>query len=285
MKDPAALIYIDKWIAATQGMKGNMKGWYLDLILHQYDKGSLPNDIDELASICRIRPSEYGEFEQVFKQVLEQKFIQNDSGRLENDFAKEIIQGRQAFKEKRSNSGKWSYAKKFILKHYGRKSQNEMEFIYENFDFSIDLKNEQVFKQVLEHIFELYINVNEDVNINEFKNEFKEGVQGEKKPDSQNVVNVPREAIEERLTCALDEIYLDSQRPKWSHIDFDIELMGFQEKVRGSPEYYVDHDVGRLRLAFQAQLRNARRKPEAIAKPARKELSLEQLKAARNGTV
>lgn len=66
--------------------------------------------------------------------------------------------------------------------------------------------------------------------------------------------------METRLTLALDEIYIDGQRMKWSHVDFDIELMGFQEKVRGSPNFYKDYDNEALRLAFQKQLRGAKKK-------------------------
>lgn len=64
--------------------------------------------------------------------------------------------------------------------------------------------------------------------------------------------------IENKLNSALDEIYLDAQKPKWNHIDFDFELTAFMEKVRGSPTHYAGHDTGGMRLAFQAQLRNAK---------------------------
>lgn len=169
MKDPAALIYIDKWIAATQGMRGVEKGWYLDLILHQFDKGSVPNDIDQLASICRIRPSEYVLFEQVFEQVLKQKFEQDEDGCLKNPFTSEIIQRRKSFLEKREKSGKWGYVKKFIINKFNKVTDDEFGFIYNTFDFSLDLKNEQVLEQVLTQMLEqkreLYINV--DVIVNE----------------------------------------------------------------------------------------------------------------------
>jgi len=93
-KDPAALLYIDKWLVATTEMKADARAYYMDLILFQFDKGSLPNDIEELANICRVRVSEFNNFKQVFEQVLKQKFKQNNEGRLENEFAKEIIQKR-----------------------------------------------------------------------------------------------------------------------------------------------------------------------------------------------
>jgi hypothetical protein len=67
--------------------------------------------------------------------------------------------------------------------------------------------------------------------------------------------------VEQKMTNALDEIYIDGQRPKWGHIDFDFELNAFREKVRGSPGNYRTHDTGGIRLAFQSQLRNAKKKP------------------------
>jgi hypothetical protein len=63
--------------------------------------------------------------------------------------------------------------------------------------------------------------------------------------------------VEEKLK-RLDDIYLEQQKMKWGHIDFDFEYRAFCEKVRGSPEVYQDHQD--LRLAFQAQLRNAKPK-------------------------
>jgi hypothetical protein len=257
-KDPAALLYIDKWIAATQGMRGDEKGWFLELILYQFDKGSLPSDIDELASICRIRPSEFDKFKQVFEQVLKQKFEQDDNGRLENGFAKEIIQGRQAFKAKRSHSGKWSYAKKYIIKNYGDKSQEEWHFIYEQFDFSIDLKNEQVFKQMLEHIFELYINANVDVNEDEFRIEFKEGP-GEQTAHTVTV-EVPRgtvsreEMTDEWFLQFFDEKYMADLIFPYRGVDLKSELEKFKVRVRGDPNEYGSRDTGGIRSAFLYQL-------------------------------
>jgi len=166
MKDPAALLYIDVWKSATTEMSAIERAYYMDLILHQYDKGSLPNDVEELANICRVRFSEFDKFKQVFKQVLEQKFELNSNNRLENQFAKEIIRKRERFLDKRSNSGKISYLVKYAREHFALKPKDEKVF-KDHLDVNnIDTKNEQVFKQVLEQIFELYINVNEDENIN-----------------------------------------------------------------------------------------------------------------------
>ena len=175
MKDPAVLLYIDKWISATMGMEALARAYYLDLILHQYDKGSIPNDIEDMAVICRVKHSEFDKFKQVFKQVLEQKFERNQEGNLEQPFAKEILQKRKVFKEKRSNSGKLSYVIRYA-RHKLKASEEEIEFIKSEIDLNeIDIKNEQVLKQVLKQIIELYINVNVDVDINkDFNVSFEE---------------------------------------------------------------------------------------------------------------
>lgn len=76
MKDPAVLLYIDSWRTSTTEMDAITRAYYMDLLLHQYDKGSLPNDIEELANICRVRFSEFEQFKQVFEQVLKQVFEQ-----------------------------------------------------------------------------------------------------------------------------------------------------------------------------------------------------------------
>ena len=169
MKDPAALLYIDKWIVATTEMRADARAYYMDLILSQFDKGSLPNDIEELANICRVRFSEFDNFKQVFEQVLKQKFKVNSNGRLENDFAKEIIQKRENFIEKRSISGKLSYVIKFATKKLGA-TLKQIEVIKKHFDVTnIDTKNEHLLKHLLEQTLELYINENEDEDINKGK--------------------------------------------------------------------------------------------------------------------
>ena len=39
-RDPAVLFYIDTffWLTATAEMDSDVRGWYLNLILHQFDK-------------------------------------------------------------------------------------------------------------------------------------------------------------------------------------------------------------------------------------------------------
>jgi hypothetical protein len=185
-KDPACLFYISDWLTSTAEMDADCRGWYLNLILHQYDKQSLPNDVEKLAVLCNVKFSEFERFKQVFEQVLKQKFELTDENRLKNKVAEKILQGRELFKEKRSQSGKLSYILKYFRRNYKKQMDSAFEkFIKNNISIDeIDTKNEQMLKQVFEHLFELYRNENEnenkDINVNknikEREQEFKERV-------------------------------------------------------------------------------------------------------------
>lgn len=72
--------------------------------------------------------------------------------------------------------------------------------------------------------------------------------------------------VEENLKTAFDDMYLEVQRIQWKEIDFDFELKAFRQKVLGSPDQYLGHDVGGMRLAFQFQLRNAKKKQSSEPK-------------------
>lgn len=145
------LFIIDKWLVATKEMTADCRGWYLNLILHQYDKGDLPSDIEELANLADVRFSEYVRFQQVFQQVLQHKFKQKENGRLANDFANEILKSRELFKSKRSDAGKMSS----ILKK-ARTICNDEEFlrmVKVGFDVNVDVTH---VKDLLQHMFQLY---------------------------------------------------------------------------------------------------------------------------------
>jgi len=168
-KDPAALFYISDWLKSTKGMKADAKGWYLNLILFQFDLGDLPDDIEELANLCDVRISEFEKFKQVFKDVLEPKFQVNENGRLENQNAKTIIQKREIFKQKRSDAGRMSYFIKFGIRHF-KISKPQISFIKDTVNLSeINLKDVQVLKHLFKHTLELY--KNETGNGNKSKTE------------------------------------------------------------------------------------------------------------------
>jgi hypothetical protein len=165
-KDPAVLFYINDWLISTSEMDADCRGWYLNLLLHNYDKNDLPNDIEKLAVLAGVKFSEFDRFKQVFEQVLKQKFEQTEGNRLTNLRASKIMRSRETFKDKRSTAGKMSYLMKYFAKNYTKEYKNNKlnEFVKKNINTDIDIKNEQVLKQVFEHLFELYRNENENDN-------------------------------------------------------------------------------------------------------------------------
>jgi hypothetical protein len=166
-KDPAALLYIDTWLSSTAEMDADCRGWYINLLLHQYDKGSLPSDIEKLAQLAVVKFSEFERFKQVFEQVLKQKFEHSEDGRLKNPKADEVLRGRQKFTEKRSKSGKIGYVVKLAIEcGY---NQKQIELLKKDlYNDVIDLEQAKD-KQVLKQKLKLYINedVNEDLDITE----------------------------------------------------------------------------------------------------------------------
>lgn len=178
MKDPAVLLYINDWLISTANMDADCRGWFINLLLHNYDKGSLPNDIEKLAVLCNVRFSEFERFKQVFEQVLKQKFELTESGELTNLRTSSILKSRETFKEKRANSGKIGYLTRFIKQNYPNEFKNKelLKFIFEKINFNkIDLKDKNILKhllnQMLKQFNKLYENENENENIDKIKNE------------------------------------------------------------------------------------------------------------------
>jgi hypothetical protein len=173
-KDPAVLFYIGKWLTSTAEMESDVRGWYLNLILHQYDKGSLPCNIETLATLCNVKFSEFERFKQVFEQVLKQKFKQNEDGRLQNDVANEILKARQIFKEKRERSGNIGVVIKMAkaINGYDKDSLDWLKSeLFTYTDEEIELSKD---KQVLEQMLKLYINININKNKDLNKDEIKD---------------------------------------------------------------------------------------------------------------
>lgn len=164
MNDPAVLLYVNDWLNSTATMEADCRGWYLNLILHNYDKGSLPNDLEMLAVLCNVKFSEFKRFEQVFEQVLKHKFEETDDGSLSNRRTDKILQARETFKDKRIDAGRKSYLSRFLHKKFPKQSNNKglKDFILNNIDSSIDLKDEQMLEQVFKQMFELYRSENEN---------------------------------------------------------------------------------------------------------------------------
>ena len=203
MKDPAVLFFINDWLTSTSEMDADCRGWYLNLILHNYDKGDLPNDIEKLAVLSGVKFSEFERFKQVFEHVLRQKFELKIDGRLCNSKTQNILKSRELFKEKRSDAGKKSYLMKYFYANFPKEAKNKkmLKFVIENINLSIDTKNQTEIEHMFKHLFELYINENEienkDININ---------------VDENNLIQKPKIEIEKsELEIVFDE-YLEMRK-------------------------------------------------------------------------
>lgn len=154
------------------------------------------------------------------------------------------------------NSGNW-WLKKFCDFQYGELKEDSKSPTTQSYIKM--LKKHNLWEGYIKGIDRLCNSPKEkEKDTEEEKEEFKiESPQ----TDIHDVVDDPRETIDNKINAALDEIYIEQQRMKWAHVDFGIELFGFIEKVRGSPDHYANHDTSGLRLAFQAQLRHAKKKP------------------------
>lgn len=175
-------------------MTAQVKGVYIGLLIHQYDNGFIPEDIEELA---RIEP----EVVKVWDK-LKIKFPKVAPGELKNLRLEEI----RDFWNKQSKNGKKG----------GRPKKEEPKLNPNN-------------------------NPKENPNTN---------LHYEHDLDTD---------IELKLKGAFDEIYLEQQSIKWPHLDFLFEFRSFCEKVRGSPSHYRQHTTDGIRLAFQSQLRYAKK--------------------------
>ena len=196
MKDPAALFYIDTWLSSTAEMDSDVRGWYLNLILHQYDKKDLPNDIEKLAVLAGVKFSEFQRFKQVFEQVLKHKFNPNENGRLENNYAKTILQKREVFKDKREKSGNIGVVIKLAKSIKGFTDKHLTTLKDSLYKLSIEEIEKHKDKQMLEQMLKLYINgnKNEDIIIN------KDNIFFESLNDSEKWIALWKRYIDFRLS-------------------------------------------------------------------------------------
>jgi len=82
------------WIRGTQGMRAEVKGVYIGLLVHQYDHGFLPSDLETL---CLIEP----EVGKVWDK-LKSKFEEFETGKLRNKKLEEV----RGFWNKQGKNGK-----------------------------------------------------------------------------------------------------------------------------------------------------------------------------------
>ncbi|WP_181899554.1 DUF1376 domain-containing protein [Flagellimonas nanhaiensis] len=97
IKDFKFPFFYKEWLVSTQGMPADVRGWYINLLCHQADKGDLPNDMEELAELAGVKISEYQRFIDGFNQWLNQRFIETDNQRLVNLKMKSVLEERSDY--------------------------------------------------------------------------------------------------------------------------------------------------------------------------------------------
>lgn len=91
---PYMPLMMGDWIKGTRGMRADVKGVYIGLLIHQYDHGYLPSDMDELALI----EPEVGKI----WVKLKDKFEEFEPGKLRNKKLEEV----RNFWSKQASNGK-----------------------------------------------------------------------------------------------------------------------------------------------------------------------------------
>ncbi len=89
-KDPAFLFYSLNWLQGTASLKPEEKGVYVDLLSHQHQSGSLPNDPSRL---CRMVGLSEKEFAPIWLTI-RSKFVNRPDNRLVNLKLEEVMTER-----------------------------------------------------------------------------------------------------------------------------------------------------------------------------------------------
>lgn len=102
-------LYYQRLLTSTIGWTDEELGCYLRLLIHQFDKGSIPSDMKE---ICRIAPSAKKHW-----KLLSTKFKDDGAGGLVNEVMLEVMEKKERIKERNQENGSKG----------GRKKRNETE--------------------------------------------------------------------------------------------------------------------------------------------------------------
>ncbi len=162
-KDPAFLFYSKDWLEGTAEMMPEEKGVYMDLLSHQHQKGSLPNDPKRLARMVGLSLEEFNKI----WETISEKFIENH-GRLCNDRLKKETDSRAEKACKKRVSGTFAAVIRESSVSDSVKSKIKKEFSVSDF---LDVKTEELnqiitkwYNQMVASLDNHSENENENVN-------------------------------------------------------------------------------------------------------------------------
>lgn len=92
-------VFYQRLLTSTSGWKDDEFGCYFRLLIHQFDKGSIPDDINKLA---RISPS----VRKHWNHLIKEKFVSDGNGGLINTVMDEIRKDIEQMREKNKENGR-----------------------------------------------------------------------------------------------------------------------------------------------------------------------------------
>jgi uncharacterized protein YdaU (DUF1376 family) len=216
-------LMIGDWLKGTRGMKAEVRGVYINLLLYQWDNGHLPSDWEEL---CLIDP----ELPKVWDK-LKGKFPEIGPGKLQNKKNKEV---RDFWAKQRSNGSKGGRPKKKTQNETQPETQTQTQTQTFNNDLDID------------HDFKYELKDKKGVDAHTVTVEVPRGTVSQS------------EMTDEWFSSIFDEKYMEGLIFPYRGIDLRAELEKFKVKVRGDPNEYGKRDTGGIRNAFLFQLNQVR---------------------------
>lgn len=122
-------LMIGDWLKGTRGMKAEVKGVYISLLLYQWDNGYVPSDWEEL---CLIDP----ELPKVWDK-LKSKFPEIEPGKLQNKKNKDV---RDFWSKQRNNGSKGGRPRRKTESETQTITQTETQTQTINNDIDLDIK-------------------------------------------------------------------------------------------------------------------------------------------------
>ena len=197
-------LIIGDWLKGTRGMKAEVKGVYIGLLLYQWDNHFLPSSLDDL---MLIEP----EVGKVWVSI-SAKFKEVEPGKLQNDKVEEV---RAFFLKQAKNGSKGGAPKK--ENPNSNPNNNPKHNLHNELELDIELES---------------------------KVEIQNGVQGENEsPDNWHSEQV-EQWIKQCFTPEYIKRLKREGFEAYPGINFDQELERFKLKARGSPTKYSSHNWG-----------------------------------------
>lgn len=240
-RKPYMPLMVGDWIKGTRGMRAETRGVYLGLLLHQWENGWIPESLEELSLI----EPEVGKVWDNPRDRLVDKFTKLSTGRLQNQRLEEV----RAFWQKQRKNGL-----------EGGRPPKETQTVTQ----TVTQTNEKG-KPKQEPSYD----IDHD---NEGNSKREEGT-GRRDQDDR--------PLEVRLRAAMDERTIESIQMKarmaYPGIDIQMELQRFIAKVLDGSDFYKEHSVAGLRLAFHNQLRTAKPQSKTTTNGDKKQQHTDQL--------